>query len=317
MIKFNRANVIYSPKVIGYLLKAPALVNRAATVICPITPRLIDRRPISTDALSTGHVPSKVITSALRSFLPAQGKEIPILKRNLVPQRTDLELRSHYSARARMADEPTIHTLYERRTGTWQYVVSDPSTKAAVIVDPVLDYDSTTQMITTDTADSVLSLVKEKVLRVERILETHVHADHITAASYLQNRLSREQDHEPLVCIGKRIVQVQKLFGQRYQIPAEEYEGVFDKLLDDDETFSLGKLTVAALHLPGHTPDHMGYMIGGKVSLTFPSCSQQADKTSQTTFSAAIQSSIPILALHALIFLVVVRMTSSTRDVSF
>jgi glyoxylase-like metal-dependent hydrolase (beta-lactamase superfamily II) len=215
-----------------------------------------------------------------------------------------------------MADEPTIHTLYERRTGTWQYVVSDPSTKAAVIVDPVLDFDSTTQIITTDTADSILSLVKQKGLRVERILETHVHADHITAASYLQNRLSREEDHKPLVCIGKRIVQVQELFGQRYQIPAEEYEGVFDKLLDDDETFSLGELEVMALHLPGHTPDHMGYMIGGKVSLTFPSCSQQADMTSKTTYFAEIQSSIPILALHALIFLVVVRMTSSTRDVS-
>ncbi|KAG9732163.1 putative metallo-beta-lactamase domain protein, partial [Aureobasidium melanogenum] len=164
-----------------------------------------------------------------------------------------------------MADEPTIHTLYERRTGTWQYVVSDPSTKTAVIIDPVLDYDSTTQMITTDTANSILSLVKQKGLRVERILETHVHADHITAASYLQNRLSREQNHKPLVCIGKRIVQVQELFGQRYQIPAEEYEGVFDKLLDDDETLSLGKLTVTALHLPGHTPDHMGYMIGDNV----------------------------------------------------
>lgn len=176
-----------------------------------------------------------------------------------------------------MADEPTIHTLYERRTGTWQYVVSDPSTKTAVIIDPVLDYDSTTQMITADTADSILSLVKEKGLRVERILETHVHADHITAASYLHHRLAQEQDHKPLICIGKRIVQVQELFGQRYQIPAEEYEGVFDKLLDDDETFSLGKLTVTALHLPGHTPDHMGYMIGGKVSLTFTSCSQQAD----------------------------------------
>ncbi|KAH0153320.1 putative metallo-beta-lactamase domain protein, partial [Aureobasidium melanogenum] len=245
MFKFNQANVIYSPKVIGCLLQTPATVNRAARVICPITPRPIDRRPIITDALSTGHAPSKVIAYASRGFLPAHGKETSILKRTLAPQRTGLELRSHHSARARMADELTIHTLYERRTGTWQYVVSDPSTKAAVIVDPVLDYDSTTQMITTDTADSILSLVKQKGLRVERILETH--------------------DHKPLVCIGKRIVQVQELFGQRYQIPAEEYEGVFDKLFDDDETFSLGKLTVTALHLPGHTPDHMGYMIGDNV----------------------------------------------------
>ncbi|KAG9697685.1 putative metallo-beta-lactamase domain protein, partial [Aureobasidium melanogenum] len=162
-------------------------------------------------------------------------------------------------------NKPTIYTLYERRTGTWQYVVSDTSTKAAIIIDPVLDYDPATQTITTSTADAILSLIKEKSLRVERILETHVHADHITAASYLQSRLSQEQGRKPLICIGKRIVQVQKLFGHRYHIPAEDYEGAFDKLLDDDETFSLGNLKVTALYLPGHTPDHMGYMIGDNV----------------------------------------------------
>lgn len=165
-------------------------------------------------------------------------------------------------------NKPTIYTLYERRTGTWQYVVSDPSTKAAIIIDPVLDYDATTQMITTSTADMIVSLVKERDLRVERILETHVHADHITAASYLQSRLAQEQGQKPLICIGKRIVQVQKLFGRRYHIPAEDYVGAFDKLLDDDETFSLGNLKVTALHLPGHTPDHMGYVIGGESALT-------------------------------------------------
>ncbi|KAH0346544.1 putative metallo-beta-lactamase domain protein, partial [Aureobasidium melanogenum] len=162
-------------------------------------------------------------------------------------------------------NKPTIYTLYERRTGTWQYVVSDPSTKAAIIIDPVLDYDAATQMITTSTADTILSLIKERDLRVEKILETHVHADHITAASYLQSRLAQEQGQKPLICIGKRIVQVQKLFGRRYHIPAEDYVGAFDKLLDDDETFSLGILKVTALHLPGHTPDHMGYVIGDNV----------------------------------------------------
>ncbi|KAG9948803.1 putative metallo-beta-lactamase domain protein, partial [Aureobasidium melanogenum] len=163
------------------------------------------------------------------------------------------------------ANEPTIQPLYERRTGTWQYLVSDTSTKAAIIIDPVLDYDPATQTITTSTADAILSLIKEKSLRVERILETHVHADHITAASYLQSRLSQEQGRKPLICIGKRIVQVQKLFGQKYQIAAEEFEGAFDKLLDNDESFSLGNLKVTALHLPGHTPDHLGYMIGDNV----------------------------------------------------
>lgn len=314
MFKFNQANIIYSPKVIG---GAPNTVHRAGTVIFPIKIRPIDRRSASTNALSRGRGILKVITSALGSSLPAQPKKAPILERTPAPQDTDLRFRYQQSIEDMTANESTIHTLYERRTGTWQYVVSDPSTKAAVIIDPVLDYEPITQTITTNTADSILSLIKDQGLRVERILETHVHADHITAASYLQNKLSQSQDHKPFVCIGKRIVQVQELFGRRYQIPAGEYEGSFDKLLNDDETFSLGELTVTALHLPGHTPDHMGYMIGGKYSLTLLSCPQQADITSQTTFSAEIQSSIPILALHALIFLVAVRLTSSTRDVSF
>ncbi|KAH0275159.1 putative metallo-beta-lactamase domain protein, partial [Aureobasidium melanogenum] len=215
--------------------------------------------------MSTGRALPKVIASAPESSLPAQPKKASILERTPAPQDTDVRSRYQQSIEAMTANEPTTHTLYERRTGTWQYVVSDPSTKAAVIIDPVLDYEPTTQTITTDTADSILSLIKEKSLYVERILETHVHADHITAASYLQHRLAQEQDHKPLVCIGKRIVQVQELFGQRYQIPAEEFKGAFDKLLDDNENLSLGDLEVTALHLPGHTPDHMGYMIGDNI----------------------------------------------------
>lgn len=260
MFKSNHTNIIHSPRVIEGLLQAPDAVPQAGKVICP----LVHYRSVSTNALSTGRALTRNVAG---KSLPAQLKRALPLERLPFHRGMNLRLRSSYSTEARMINKPTIHTLYERRTGTWQYVVSDPSTKAAVIIDPVLDYDPATQKFTTETADSVLSLVKEKGLRVERILETHVHADHITAASYLQNRLAQEQDHRPLVCIGKRIVQVQELFGQRYQIPTEEYEGVFDKLLGDDESFSLGDLEVTALHLPGHTPDHMGYMIGGE---TYP-----------------------------------------------
>jgi glyoxylase-like metal-dependent hydrolase (beta-lactamase superfamily II) len=168
-----------------------------------------------------------------------------------------------------VAGEPTIHDVFESKTGTWQYVVADPSTLTAVIIDPVLDYDPATQVVTTHTADSLLSLINEKGYKVDRILETHAHADHLTAASYLQNRIAQEQGYRPPIGIGKRIEQVQKLFDQRYGIPAEEYEGVFDKLFDDDETFNIGNLRAMATHLPGHTPDHLGYKIGGQ-TLTAP-----------------------------------------------
>jgi glyoxylase-like metal-dependent hydrolase (beta-lactamase superfamily II) len=176
--------------------------------------------------------------------------------------------RASYSTEAIAAEEPTIHDLFESKTCTWQYVVADPSTLTAVIIDPVLDYDPATQVITTQTADSLMSLVREKGYRVTGILETHVHADHLTAASYLQNRLAQEQGYGPPIGIGKRIKQVQKLFGQRYGIPAEEYEGTFGKLFDDDETFNIGNLRAMAIHLPGHTPDHLGYKIGGKTRTT-------------------------------------------------
>ncbi|EXF72930.1 metallo-beta-lactamase superfamily protein [Colletotrichum fioriniae PJ7] len=161
--------------------------------------------------------------------------------------------------------QPVIHDVFESRTGTWQYIVADPATKAAVIIDPVLDYDRTTQLITTSSADELLRLVKEKGYRVLRVLETHAHADHLTAASYLQKRIAEEHGNKPQIGIGRRIGQVQDLFGQRYDVPSQERHGVFDKLFDDDETFSIGNLSATAIHLPGHTPDHLGYKIGDNV----------------------------------------------------
>lgn len=160
--------------------------------------------------------------------------------------------------------EPTIHSSYERKTGTWQYVIVDPSTLKAVIIDSVLDYDPANQVISTQTADSLLSLISENGYKIEKILETHAHADHLTAASYLQNRVGQQQGYRPPICIGKRITQVQDFFGQRYGIPVEEYKNVFDKLFDDYESFEIGNLTATVTHLPGHTPDHIGYIIGGE-----------------------------------------------------
>lgn len=160
--------------------------------------------------------------------------------------------------------QPIIHSIFESRTGTWQYVVADPSTSSAVIIDPVLNFDPTTRIITSESADLLLSLVKHHGYEVNRILETHIHADHLTAASYLQHALAREQTLRPPICIGKRIEKLQNMFGCRYGIPVHEYQGAFDHLLDDDELFPIGSLNAQAIHLPGHTPDHLGYWIGGK-----------------------------------------------------
>ncbi|KAE8421351.1 beta-lactamase-like protein [Aspergillus pseudocaelatus] len=160
--------------------------------------------------------------------------------------------------------EPTVHPIFERRTSTWQYIVACPETSEAVIIDPVLDYSQEQLTINTASADSLLDVVNSHNYKIVRLLETHAHADHLTAASYLQSRLQVQGTKVP-VCIGRRIRQVQDTFAKRYAVPTDELENAFDHLLEDDETFPIGNLTAKVLYLPGHTPDHVGYLIGSNV----------------------------------------------------
>ncbi|KAF1358806.1 putative metallo-beta-lactamase domain protein [Lizonia empirigonia] len=160
--------------------------------------------------------------------------------------------------------ELLIYPMFESRTGTFQYIVTDPSSKATAIIDPVLGFEPSTQAISTQSADALLRLVAEKGYEVQYILETHAHADHLSATSYLQAKLSK-RGTRPDIGIGKRIGQVQKLFGARYGVPVHEQAVAFTKLFEDDETFSLGCLKIQALHLSGHTPDHIGYAVGSNV----------------------------------------------------
>ncbi|KAL2163790.1 hypothetical protein VTH06DRAFT_5849 [Thermothelomyces fergusii] len=165
--------------------------------------------------------------------------------------------------------EPQIHSIFEPHTCTWQYVVADPATRTAAVIDPVLDYDSGTRTISTAAADGLLRLIRsEGHYVVSHVIETHAHADHLTAAFYLRRRLAALQGDGgpvPAVGIGRRIGGVQELFGKRYGVAPEEYDGVFDLLLDDDQVFCIGSLPVRVMHLPGHTPDHIGYRIGNNV----------------------------------------------------
>ncbi|CCF34296.1 metallo-beta-lactamase superfamily protein [Colletotrichum higginsianum] len=165
-----------------------------------------------------------------------------------------------------MAHEPIIHDIFEPSTGTWQYIVADLPTKAAIIIDPVLDFDPATSAISTQTADGLLEVIWELGYKVVGILETHVHADHLTAAKYLQSRLREAQaGAAPDICIGGRIKVVQERLSEKYGIEKEEFASAFDRFFADDEVFGIGKLEATALHLPGHTPDHMGYLIGSNV----------------------------------------------------
>ena len=161
--------------------------------------------------------------------------------------------------------EPEIHACFERATATWQYVVADPGTRQAVIIDSVLDFDPAKNLISTESADKLIDLAMRNKYVIWRILETHAHADHLTASAYIQQRLVEMGQPRPDICIGKRIKQVQTHFAGKYGISLAELENVFDKLFDDNEEFLIGKITVKVLHLPGHTPDHIGYQIGSNV----------------------------------------------------
>jgi glyoxylase-like metal-dependent hydrolase (beta-lactamase superfamily II) len=164
-----------------------------------------------------------------------------------------------------MSSEPNIHTFHEPVTGTWQYIVADPDSKDAVIIDSVLNFDAAASKISTESADYLLAQVDKLKYKIVRLLETHVHADHLTGSGYLQKRLLSTQGTSPSICIGKRIGEVQSRFGGVYGIAPAELNGAFDQTFDDHEKFSIGHLEAKVLHLPGHTPDHIGYLIGRNV----------------------------------------------------
>ncbi|KAL7410967.1 Metallo-hydrolase/oxidoreductase [Mrakia frigida] len=153
---------------------------------------------------------------------------------------------------------PLIHTFFHSPTSTWQFLVVDQSTKKAMLLDPALDYDPSSGAVDTKEVHGVLGFVREKGYSVERIIETHVHADHLTGAQVWKKLVKPT----PPLCIGKRVVQVQATLAPAYAIPSSSLQNAFDHLLDDDETFQLGSLTCTVKHLPGHTPDSIGIQVG-------------------------------------------------------
>lgn len=163
------------------------------------------------------------------------------------------------------SNEPIVHTVYEPSTGTWQYIVADPLTKRAAIIDSVLDFDPAKNEISTKSADGLLDLVEKEGYTVEALLETHLHADHLSAAFFLGDQLTNKQSVQPKVCIGSGIAKMQKLFASRYEVPDDEWKNAFDMTYPDGAKFSIGDMQVEVMHLPGHTPDSVGYLIGKNV----------------------------------------------------
>jgi len=158
-----------------------------------------------------------------------------------------------------MNSTAVIHPIFDHDSHTITYVISDPVTKKAAIIDSVLDYNH--KNVTTDTtlADELITYLKENDLEVEWILETHMHADHISASSYLQEKVGGKK------AIGNKITEVQVYLKEVFDLNDNfKIDGSqFDHLFSDGEVFKVGTLLARAIHAPGHTPADMVYVIDG------------------------------------------------------
>ncbi|WP_298745852.1 MBL fold metallo-hydrolase, partial [uncultured Brevundimonas sp.] len=152
-----------------------------------------------------------------------------------------------------------VAALHDARTGSWQYVVSDPATGAAAIIDPVWDFDEKAAATTTRNADAILDHVRAAGLKVEWILDTHPHADHFSAAPYLRERLGAP------TAIGEKVCGVQALWKDIYRLPDSfPTDGrQWDRLFAAGDTFRIGGLEGRVMLSPGHTLASISYVIGG------------------------------------------------------
>lgn len=154
-----------------------------------------------------------------------------------------------------------VEALFDPRTSTLTYLVSDPATGDAVVIDPVLDFDPADGRTWTESVERVVGALGARLLRLRGILETHAHADHLSGAQELKARLPAP------VAIGSRIVEVQRTFAPLFGLgPAFPTDGrQFDHLAGDGDTLQLGSIAATALHVPGHTPACVAWRIGDAV----------------------------------------------------
>ena len=159
-----------------------------------------------------------------------------------------------------MTQSPDVRGFFDPATHTVTYLVSDPATGQAAIIDPVLDFDAPSARTSTRSIDAVMAALRSEGLKLALVLETHAHADHLTAAAHLRATTGVS------IGIGGRITQVQSAFGPLFGADDVRPDGaVFDHLYADGDAFALGDLTVEVIHTPGHTPACVSYRIGDAV----------------------------------------------------
>lgn len=159
-----------------------------------------------------------------------------------------------------MTRTPEVTAFYDEPTHTVSYVIADTDAKQCAILDSVLDYEPESATVSTESADKIVSFVRERGYTVAWILETHIHADHVSAAQYLQHVLGG------VTAIGARITAVQEFFAPVFSDTAFAKEKpAFDRLFADGDTFTIGTLEARVMHTPGHTPADVTYIVGDAV----------------------------------------------------
>ncbi len=153
---------------------------------------------------------------------------------------------------------PHVHPFFDRDTFCVTYVVRDPASTSCAVIDPVLDFDPASGHTGTHAADQAIGYVRQEGLAVEWILETHVHADHLTGAPYVQQALGGR------IAIGAHVADVQRHFADVFGVEAgfRQDGSQFDRLFADGDAFAIGGLEARAMHTPGHTPACLTYVIG-------------------------------------------------------
>lgn len=155
--------------------------------------------------------------------------------------------------------QPHIRSFFDPATNAVSYLVADPASGAAAAIDPVLDYDPATGRIETRSADGLLAAAQTEGWRIAALLETHIHADHLTAAAYLKARTGA------WIGIGAGLDAVADAFAPKFGIDSRQARGSFDRLLGDGDTFALGELAFEVIATPGHTPACVSYRVGDAV----------------------------------------------------
>ena len=153
--------------------------------------------------------------------------------------------------------KPDVNAFFDEATFTITYVVADPTTKRAAVVDPVLDFDQASGRTSTKSADEVIAFIKSQNLGIDWILETHVHADHLSGAPYIRQELGGK------TAIGANVTAVQNTFKSVFNLKNLDTDGSqFDHLFADDESFDIGNIAGRIIATPGHTPACITYVIG-------------------------------------------------------